>query len=47
MLEEAITEKYGGKQVNLVGHSMVCLSFKLLFRFLTIAGRTRLPISSL
>ena len=24
MLEEAITEKYGGRQVNLVGHSMVC-----------------------
>jgi triacylglycerol esterase/lipase EstA (alpha/beta hydrolase family) len=25
MLEEAISEKYGGRQVNLVGHSMVCL----------------------
>jgi hypothetical protein len=24
MLEEAISEKYGGRQVNLVGHSMVC-----------------------
>jgi hypothetical protein len=23
MLEEAISEKYGGRQVNLVGHSMV------------------------
>lgn len=24
MLEKAIAEKYGGRQINLVGHSMVC-----------------------
>jgi len=47
MLEEAISEKYGGRQVNLVGHSMVCHSGHLLFRLLIPAGRPRLSIPRL
>jgi hypothetical protein len=44
MLEESITEKFGGRKVNLVGHSMVCCrsipfrQFLTDFREVLIAG---------
>jgi len=46
MLEEAISEKYGGRQVNLVGHSMVCLQ-SAHFLLADLAGRPRLSIPRL